>query len=365
MEILPIIYYLIIVINSICFLSKRKSTIIIVISSIFIILFVMGKRYNGSAISYDLGNYALAYDNPTSIQDFGFKALCMLSKKAGLTFENFYMATTCICLIIQFSFVSRVNGNFHLFVIAYMLYFILCPIDQMRNMCAFSVFLQLFPIQRRNKTLEIIRTICIVLLSSCFHLSFILFLIPLLSIEINNKRKVSIAFLVTMLLLIILFFFSKNVSIIQDLSRYFITLFLGDTGDKYLEYTNTITKFGFFIPICIYSFLIIELKEIYDKTDSTTNTKTGFTKFFRFSIFSCCFYPLLLLNVATYRFFRDLSLIGIVYLSSQIKNLQNKNSRIKILLSVVIISLSWFAFDIIIKGYWKDYVDYFFLNEIL
>ena len=33
--------------------------------------------------------------------------------------------------------------------------------------------------------------------------------------------------------------------------------------------------------------------------------------------------------------------------------------------TIMCITIGWFVFDIIVKGYWQDYIGHYFINEIL
>ena len=372
---LLIVYYAFIIINSLIYVYKKESKFFGYISMIFVILFVAGKRYDGSAISYDLYNYIVRYTNAENLTnvEYGFKFINTLALRLGLSFESFYVCLTVICLILIFRTVIKLNGNVHLFCVGYMIYFILCPIDQLRNLCAFTCFFTAFPLINEKRKKHRIWLLTHIVAAGAFHITYLLYSIFLI-VDISSIKKNYKPIFKMMLFTTIFVVATNTVSAVSNLVAKFLAFFMY-LGDRYTRYTLTQVALGFLAPIAIATFAGFALyrwRHIHGihSQDTSNNSEailiTNANTITNILLVSSCFFPLLLLNATSYRFIRDITLIVVAWLgvNSNEINITIKN-RVEILMYVCGISIGWFIFDIVIKGYWIDYSEHFFKNVVL
>lgn len=351
-------YIAILLINVLFFSSGKKNKFVMFVSYLFILLFVMGKRYDGSKIAWDLGNYIERFDNYLYIEDLaegGYWLLTYLAHLVGLSFESFYMIVTFIIVTGVFYTAYKIGKNIHGVAIAYLIYFILCPMDQLRNQLALVILLFLFPLSERNDFKIIIKEVALILFSSLFHFTFILYLIPYVLTKLKNK-KLTIVFPYFAVLLTLATLFLGKVSFISELLQYLEGM-NAYTAERYAKYSDTTTSLSFLAPLFIYVILVYGMNVWQKTTDKRLNPSLSYS----FCVYAGLFLPLLLVNATMYRMIRDVTLLGIIHLNY----VHDKTKRFLYLAIIIGISVGWFIFDIILKGYYDDYISNFFNNAIL
>lgn len=364
---LPIIYYGIIIINAVIFLSGKKIKIVSIASAVFLILFVMGKRYDGSFIAYDLANYSGRYENATNPNslELGYQLINDLGNSMGLTFDQFYMALVAIIIITMLVSVIRIGGNIHLFIVSWLIYFVLISMDQLRNQSALAIMmitmLPFYHHQRRSLSRELI----FLIIASLFHISFILYAIPLVLTYKKGIKEARVCFIVGIVLYAI-FMLGASTSIMSTLIK-----IMASSSEKYEKYVGTQTNLSSLASLALYFITVFSIyltrKIIIKKRGLFDNcVYENISMFYLFLMFSSILLPFLIVNSTFYRIVRDLSFISIAYMGI---NTVGKNStfqnRLKMLILTLLISVGWFIFDIVIKNYLVDYSLYFFNNEIL
>jgi len=368
---LPYIYFAVLLINLIAYLSGKKSKFLSVVSVIFVVVFVAGIRYNETVIGYDLRNYAIHYANPETIggTEIGFKAVNYLGKMLGLSFEQFYMVLVSVCLCVVFLTVNRMKCNMHLFLVAYMLYFIMCPMSQLRNMCAFAVFIHAFPLFRTGSSPKNMwRIYAHILVAALFHFTFILFLIYPLMLKRKNKAILKGGIIVLILGTVLTLL--KQGVVIGKLFAPLMGL-LGSVVVKYLQYFSTPTGIA---PLCSIIILVVVMLALkywdkrcvkpYSQDVMLLGENANGIK--RVCLLTSYFILLVLLNVTNYRFIRDISLICIAHIGiNNPSKYAGLKTRVCIVGYTMAISIGWFLFDIVIKGYWQSFLDGFFVNALI
>ena len=194
-----------------------------------------------------------------------------------------------------------------------------------------------------------------IIAASLFHISFAMYIVPFL-LAYRYPIKKAWNFLIAMLVLIFVLKITSSASLLEPILSYFTSSndYAAERYEKYFVHTANLS---FFAPLAVYMVLIGSLvywrKNIIEKPILNTN---------RIQVEV----TLTTMNAIMYRYVRDISFIGIIYLSVYSKaNYSSINSRMLLSLSMVAMSIGWFIFDIIIKGYWIDYLEHFFNNDIL
>lgn len=368
---LPYIYFGLILLNIFIYITGKEIKAVSYPSALFLILFAMGKKYDGSMIGYDYTNYQHKYENilDYNTAEIGYKFTNLIGNSFGLPYEVFYMIFISTLLILIFVAVIRIGGNIHFVVSAYLLYFVLVTIDLQRNQFALAILLiTIFPLVS-EKIKSIRRVILGIIAASLFHISFAMYIVPFL-LAYRYPIKKAWNFLIAMLVLIFVLKITSSASLLEPILSYFTSSndYASERYEKYFAHTANLS---FFAPLAIYMVLIGSLvywrKKIVEKPIFKPNRiRIEADYIMRFMLYSSMFVTLTTMNAIMYRYVRDVSFIGIIYLSiySKVKY-SSINSRMLLTLSMVAMSIGWFIFDIVIKGYWIDYLSHFFNNDIL
>lgn len=364
------LYYSIIVINALVFLSGRKVKLIYIPSAIFLILFVMGKRFNDNFIAYDLRVYQRGYEDVANYFTFevGFKLLDIVGNAFGLNFEQFYMILVACTMTTILVAVKKIGGNVHLFIMSWLIYFVLISMDQLRNQLALAIMMvAMLPFFSNNQK-SLRNELIVVGIATLFHISFILFVIPLI-LTYKKNMDFGIKWIIICVILYFGMMLTSAYDVLHSLINSFVTSF--ENTSKYEEYTSSHTSLSSLYSFGIYLIVLIGLylhrrKNTHNKGPKFHYAYENINMFLLFCIFSSMLLSFLLVNAAFYRYIRDLSFICIAYLG--INSTQKSTSfiyRLQTLAFTLLISIGWFVFDIIIKGYSYDYNRFFFDNEII
>ena len=171
-----------------------------------------------------------------------------------------------------------------------------------------------------------------------------------------------------MLLVFVFFFLTGTINIIKPLLS-FLFSFLGAAEDRYAEYLNVNARLSMLLPLFVYIVTIIGIKYwrsncINKQSDDESIFMADYV--YKFALLCSIFLVLTFLSIQCYRFIRDLSLIGIIFMGINTSYKCSKlSTRFVVLLFMLAISFGWFYFDVIVKGYFPDYVGFFYQNELL
>lgn len=366
---LPYIYVGILVVNIVAFLSKpQNNRYICFFTELFIILFVAGKRYTGSRIAADLYNYSVNYYNPVKYFKISpaYSILSAVGLKLGLDFYAFYTILIASVLIVEFRFIKREQSNLHLIYISYLLYFILIPMDLLKNQCAFLIFLLAFPYLLKDNKYENIKFILAMLGAILFHYSYVLFFLLFLGKTRIGRKSYKIAPILIVSFCVILVL-TKQQGIIGKLIIHLLLFFPPNIENRFSRYLRTQTYLSSLGVILIYLIALI-LVNYWKKIMRTMIIgNSGVTvqpaKLVSLINWGAVYIPLLMVNFTMHRFIRDLTLVAIIFCGKGTLDPKSKlKDRFLILNGAVAISIGWFLLDIIIQGYWKDFLSNFFAN---
>lgn len=368
--IISFLYYSIIVINAFAFLSGKKIKLISIPSAVFLILFVMGKRFEDNFIAYDLRNYQRAFEDVANFNtlELGYKSLNVIGNAIGLTFEQFYMIVVALTMTTMLLAVKRIGGNLHLFIMSWLIYFVLISMDQLRNQAALAIMMiAMLPFMSSKK--KSLRWEMIVIgIATLFHVSFIIFLIPL---YLTYKKDFSFAMKWIFACLLIYFglMVTSASQVLNSIINSFVVAF--ENTDKYEGYVSSHTSLSSLFSLGIYVISLLGLYLHMERNKIFMGEKNKYVyenirMFFMFLVFSSILLSFLLVNAAFYRYIRDLSFITIAYIGINSNMKRTTFPKRLLTLSVtLLISCGWLFFDIVIKGYIFDYTHYFFNNTIL
>jgi hypothetical protein len=363
-QMLATIYFTFIFINLILYLLKRDNIWFGVLSIIFISLFASGRRYDGSFISYDLRNYERVFYDPTSISSIGYKWLNQLGASVGLEFETFYaiVVVACICLI--FYFIRKNDGNIHLCLVPYMIYFVIIDTIQIRNLIALTLLIFTIPFLLKIDVKSKAKYIIGIIASALFHKAFYLYLILYF---VNPKKRNNIVKIIAFFFIVFSMVSFIDTTIFTNIISNSIDFF-GESGEEYSIYTETRTGLGFLAPVSIHIILFISSMYYRNKVTKLSKSENSIilpwaNLIVNINLLCFCFYPFFILNTTPYRLVRNISFFTIIVFSQGERKF-NKQSRMVLFATIMCITIGWFVFDIIVKGYWQDYIGHYFINEI-
>jgi len=365
-----ILYIFFLVVNVAASFSKNNVKILDYITAIFILIFVTGKRYVGGYIAYDLIHYEENYGLKDDMFEVGFQFVRDIAISNGLSFNSFYMLLTGICLISIYCIIKKRHGNIHLFYVAYLIYYILIPIDQLKNLCAFTIFLYSLKWIKPFKWAHIVMYVGGVLFASLFHPSYILYLLLLLVYVkpvFNHTKAISLSFISLTALAVIL---GLQSMISSQLSLFMAVMNSYDRYDKYFESISRNAPLAIITVFITVVFMMYYWRKHFVKKGINVNKSNLVTLdeaniILAFVLLNGLFLPMLIMSMTTYRYIRDISLIAIIFCSVNANRNNNIRDKLMLLSFVIAISVGMFIYDIVLNGYWEDYKLYFFTNDFL
>ncbi|WP_303839865.1 EpsG family protein [Selenomonas ruminantium] len=390
MNFLEILYFVLVAFNIVAVISGNRNNILALISFAFIMLFISGIQYNGTVVGYDLRNYELLYDDTELINkfEFGFKFINDIGNNIGLNFEQFRFALIFVCALAIIRVACQMNANLNLLIVAYLMYFIMPASVQLKNLCAITVFLQIFPIPNKITKLFFLKAFSLIMIAASIHFSFWGYIIFIFAFSKLHKVKKIYKVVFYVMLVITVILVLLRVDLIFAPIFNIITLALGDASDVYAKRYDTVTGMSSLVSVSLLVFSMLAIKfwrkSIYKVSSTIKNdckkilvSRKSMPVFlerlrpFHFNlecIYNCVllsslFFPLLIVNATFYRLIRDVTLVVIFHLASNCNNRSmSVNKRMIILLFVLGICVGWFAFDIIIKGYTDEFFSNYFID---
>ena len=362
---LAVVYWGIVLLNIIAFLTGRHIKWISIPTALFLILFVMGKRPVGDfMIGLDYYTYENIYNNIYDYftLDFGYRLVNVIGNALSLPFETFYMVVLAAIIIILIIAVVRLESNLHLFLVSYLIYFDMITIDLIRNQCAIAILI-LFTFSSLYKKKKFWPGW---LLASTFHTSFYLFSIPF---YLTQTKSIFIArkWMITVIVFCALIYITGTIDIIKSLLNFILSFFSG-AEDRYAHYMAVNAKHSFILPFFVYFIVLYGLRFWKQKCINRNDERMLYYAeyVYKFALFCSIFLVLTFIDVHLYRYTRDLSLIGIIFMGVNMTGKSTRfNERFVIMFCTLIITFGWFFFDVIVKGYFAEFATTFYMNVIL
>ena len=365
---LAFFYLIIVLLNLGLFLYGRRGKLTEVLTGGFAILFAIGKRYVGGYICYDLQHYESNYRSLADMKEVGYAVLRNMCVQFGLSFYEFYMFLIAAFMIILFITAKKRGINMHLMYSALLIYYIFIPTSQIKCFCAFVILFISTKWALSEEKKDIFKFAIGVFVASLFHPAYILYM-SLIVVKFSKSERFPKIFGVMFAGFCILVIVSNSQQMVANLiSAYLADFNTYDRYDKYFRSVSHLAPVSIIIIWGIYVCLIYYWRKIFDNTSIAHNiSMLGVShNVCTMAVVSCFFLPLLFMNMTMYRMIRDLSFIILCYSSIGIncETTRLRNRSVICALSLGIVT-GLFAYDIIIKGYWNDYLIYYFTNAIL
>ena len=245
--------------------------------------------------------------------------------------------------------------------------YILIAVDLLKNFIAFSIFLTVFPYLLSTKKKDRIKYAVGVILASLFHISFLLYLVLLIrNVDLSrlktskNWKKIA----GSIVGLVILIFITNGQKVVSFVSNTLLSVFFRDedTLNRYSVYTSRTTHLSAIIPIFLFLLTLVGLTFWKNRSKSENGVLVSIKNraaVLNVFLVSSVLLPLVFTSAEFFRIIRDITIVGILYLSETSERTYVRN-RLVNLMFVLMILAGWFIFDIVIKGKWENFVLYYF-----
>ena len=257
--------------------------------------------------------------------------------------------------------------NGYIISIIFLMYYILIAVDLLKNFIAFSIFLTVFPYLLSTKKKDRIKYAVGVILASLFHISFLLYLVLLIrNVDLSrlktskNWKKIA----GSIVGLVILIFITNGQKVVSFVSNTLLSVFFRDedTLNRYSVYTSRTTHLSAIIPIFLFLLTLVGLTFWKNRSKSENGVLVSIKNraaVLNVFLVSSVLLPLVFTSAEFFRIIRDITIVGILYLSETSERTYVRN-RLVNLMFVLMILAGWFIFDIVIKGKWENFVLYYF-----
>ena len=164
----------------------HRSKVVHWILMIYIFIIVSLNSYNP-----DYHSYFLIFDRPESAQEeIGFRWLCMIGEKIGLTYDQFHGIICLIALTLLFLGIRKLlkydTGNNNNFALAsYIIFPMMFDVTLFRSFISGCIIIFSLSFLYDKKCWKFV---CVVLLASSIHVSSIMFLSLLLARKLNENH---------------------------------------------------------------------------------------------------------------------------------------------------------------------------------
>lgn len=365
------VYGFLLIINFILFLSGRTCKPLAILTEIFVTLFVAGERL-GHVFAWDQRNYKINYENDNDIIEVGYKFCENIGHALNLSYEEFYTGLAIIFMILMLWGVNRMKTNLHLFLPAFMLYYITIPGDLVKNFCAFAIFLFFIKYIRFKEKKDYVLYGLGVVLAALFHPTFLVFLIFYLAAIKKKEFFYKVLAVVVSISSLIIVLLKQQKVVSRILSSLIASI---NTVDKYTKYVSSVTGWSALAYILLMIaglILVIYWKKrcieqprtdgLYD-VEAQEQSETAF----KIAVIIMLLFPFIMVNITFYRFFKDILMVEIMYIGiNTTYRYVGKGGRFIIGMGAVAIAVGLFYIEIVANGYWENYyLEDMFNNAIL
>lgn len=342
-------------------IKKKYGKIVFIISYFCNFLLLAGYR-NTSGFSNDLSNNKLEFSKIIEGMHSNYEAgYVLLNKLGGYVTTDFYMFRAIIIgifLFLLFISIKKWNAYPYYMISFFSAYLIILSAEQLRYFLAFVFFqISLHKLIFTNSKKYYLFFLC---LASMIHLSFLVYIIFLLTKNsfYNKKEKI---FCIMMLFVCLVIFLNGN-----KIPGALILANLIDS-EKLKIYFSQTTRFGF-LYIFLLHFLSIFLIWFSTKNFLLKNNEEIYIKLKKIesiNLIVLVFLPLCMIQLTFYRIFRNMLLINYSFYSQIIYTQSLNSNRKKIFICLSWISLLlWIIIDLTITTKPKSLLIPFFTENI-
>ena len=345
-------YIVILLLNLVIGLSKRKSVPLAFMTVIFLGVVMIGSDADPDMINY-ANHYAQLYswENVLSHSEALFWGGAYLFKLAGFDIYCFKAAVFfASCGLVYFG-LSKYCENWNLLLGICMAYVFIRDIIQWRAFFALAIFIAAFHflMPKDRHPAKYFLCICI---ASLIHSSFVLMFLPMVLYLKSRKLAAGIVAIASILLLLISLLFPGQ--IIQTLISEF-------AGRRAEEYSNTTRGMGWIIAVLFFCSNVAISAYGYRNVDRLTTLsadKRAFVKtLFLINMMLAVALPLCLSSINFSRAFRYVYMLDIALATIFIQRQSFLNSNVYILHFIILLNLAvWGYFDFFVISDWTTAV---------
>lgn len=345
---------------------KKTNSLIFFLTYVIIFLLMTGYR-NTSGLSNDLSNTEFEYNNIINGLASNYEIGYILIIKAGGMFtQNFYIFRSVVIgifLFFLFWAIRKWAPSPHYVIALFSSYLIILSAEQLRYFLAFVVFVVGLSILLYSsyKFKKIFFSLS-VLLAASIHLSFLVYLVFLISSfskkEISVREKIIVC--LTILFCFIVFLNSNQ---IPGLSQILESV----DNDKVMVYMTQSTNLGFLYPFVLHFssiFLSLWALRLTIKSNDEESIQV-IRNVYKLNLLVVLFFPLFMLQLTFYRLARNMLLVN-YFIFTRIRTSKEIDFNKRKLFAFMIWNsvLLWIIVDLFIKTSPEALIIPFFTENI-
>lgn len=319
------IFLCLLVVNIVIVFLNKKSKIVTGLTLLGTFLI-----FGGNTLSVDYPGYKRAFDK-LEYDEFeaGYVLFCTLLRRLGFTYQSVVIFIEVIMLILIIWIVRKINGNYHIFFSAFLVFEQFMGIVQTRAFIA-AVLLTVATIYLKQAERK--KAILIMLFATTFHRSIGVFLPFFILYGCKIKIKKFLWYITGISTITLFLVIGINLTTGINLLTSFVYSVLKITGtlEKASVYSET-TRLGALLYGTFYFanlFCIMFIQKKY-KSDISKGSNDYGNLMLALNLYASLFLPFLVVSTIFYRFYRMLNIANYAYLCSVI-NKQSKHNFVGI-----------------------------------
>lgn len=350
-----------------------------IIFSIFVLIILAYGVSNG----LDLYNYNNRYNNIlniTSSREIGFQTIMRFFKSINIDFATFRCLMIIISFIIIILNIRKITDDASFFMLAYMSYFALMDIEQIRNFYALIVLVIAFKYLFEDNIRSSIKYVVLILIASSIHSSFIVYILLLIVKSKLNITKLTLRALPV--IVVGMLFLVRYTSIQSTL----LAFFASDEDTRAAGYSQAYSKLGWIIPAVIYiwNVLIIKYCNILSKKQkwnfsvkkyeyrdlkiikNIKNISCDFimNRLYMINLVGLLFIPLYMNSLVFYRINRNIVMINLIFIGAIYNKCREiKKKHIIVLSCTIALIIGYCIFDFNIYYSWEHFYTTYFVER--
>lgn len=306
------IFYVIWMINIILVICRKKSRLITIVS---VLNSQLVFYYCTSSADYAL--YYRQYKYKDIDIETGYNFLSNIGSNLGLTYNEFLFVMSGICFVIMLYVFSRFSNNYHIFFSIYYIYQFGIDVTQVRNFYATTILVLFFYFLYKGKRLG---ALILIILSISLH-NTMWFYVPLLFINTNIIKKDKLLKYLALFIAMSCIFLKFSGGFFGNVSEILGNIIYNMGYVDKIGYFSTMSENGYLLYFGLYAInlLVINLGKYYLYNNIRDEMKKRQTeRLWHFvlliNIYAILCFPLIIINMSFYRFYRNLYLLNIIFM---------------------------------------------------
>lgn len=280
------------------------------------LLSVMWIFFGFNTMNPDYEAYSKIYLGIYPDHEFGFLFLCRVFRNLGLSYQQFLIILSFICLLILYQSLKKYSGNILLVIMLYCIFPFVLDCIQIRSFLAELIVLYSLRYLITNKRGNSCKYFVGILIATSMHYFAAIYLILLIS-KLPFKKKQMIAYFGVIIVLVMVVSYTD-----------FIPIMVNKVLHSNKVYENFINRarFGFIIP-CFYQFVSFVIFWIGYKKCIELNNETlvitmrhyALNVLFRINVLMFILFPFYIFTFNFFRVYRVILIINYIVIGNVLK----------------------------------------------